>query len=174
MHRSTVYGPMRNGSSLDPFGLCSADMEAVNGRQSSGAVAAPQASEPEPNQGSEAMTNGAVRARLCPRSARGTVADMSSSPRVFMLGVAVISMACGGPKPAGPGADQKAAEAEAADKDKAAADKAAVAAPKVKSQGDPGSCKCETGHVWGNYCNTDFTPSAPEALRALAGHGAIL
>ncbi len=34
MQRSAVYGPTRNGSSLDPFWLSSAGLDVVNGTQS--------------------------------------------------------------------------------------------------------------------------------------------
>jgi hypothetical protein len=60
---------------------------------------------------------------------------MSASPRILTLCAALILTACGGSKPAGPGADQKAAEAAEAAK-KAAEDEAAIAARKAKREAE--------------------------------------
>lgn len=61
--------------------------------------------------------------------------SMSASPRVLTL-CALLLMACGGSKPAGPTADQKAAEVTAAAKAKAAEDEVAIAARKAKREAE--------------------------------------
>jgi colicin import membrane protein len=55
---------------------------------------------------------------------------------MLMLCAALLTLACGGSKPAGPSADQKAADAAAAAKVKAAEDEVAVAARKAKREAD--------------------------------------